>query len=309
MRIIYFNEGEDNAFWLAGLRAALPQAELRLWLAGDNKPADYALVWKPPAAMLAGRTDLKAIFQLAAGVDGLLNMGDALPQGVPIIRLEDAGMAVQMAEYVSYAVLRYFRRFDEYEQLAGNKEWQFLDSHKKSDFTVGIMGMGALGQRIAKALLHFGFPIRGWSRNRKSVPGVECFAGDVALDDFLQDTRILVCVLPLTTITTGLLNRDTLNKLSYSAYLINIGRGAHLVEADLLATLASGQIAAAMLDVTSEEPLPPAHPFWDEPRITITPHMAGETFRDASVRQVAEKLLAFERGEKVSGLVNRTCGY
>ena len=309
MKIIYYNEGEDSAFWLSGLRAALPQAEIRLWLKGDNAPADYALVWKPPTAMLAGRNDLKAIFNLAAGVDALLNMGDALPKNVPILRLEDAGMAVQVAEYVTHAVLRYFRRFDEYDLQAQKHEWKFLASQRKTNFTIGIMGLGAIGSQVAQTLLHFGFPVRGWSRSRKFLQGVHCFAGEAALNDFLQDTKVLLCLLPLTSETTGILNRDALGQLAYGAYLINLGRGAHLVEADLLTALESGQVAAATLDVFRDEPLPPDHSFWREPRITITPHMAAETFRDDTVRQVAEKIRALDRGEPDSGRVDRSKGY
>ena len=309
MKIIYYNQGEDTAFWLAGLRAALPRADIRPWLPGDDAPADYALVWKPPKPMLAGRTDLKAIFNLAAGVDALLSMDEDLPQEVPIIRLEDAGMAVQVAEYAIHAVLRYFRRFDEYDMQARKHEWQFLTSHSKRDFTVGIMGMGTIGTRVAEALLHFGFPVRGWSRSRKSLPGVQCFAGKAALDDFLQESKVLICLLPLTAETSGILNADTLKKLAYGAFLINLARGEHLAEADLLSSLRSGQIAAATLDVCHSEPLPSTHAFWDEERITITPHMAAETFRDDTVRQIAEKLLDFNNGLPVSGIVDRLRGY
>lgn len=309
MKIIYYNQGEDTAFWLAGLRAALPRADIRPWLPGDDAPADYALVWKQPAAMLAGRTGLKAIFNLAAGVDALLGMGDNLPAGVPIIRLEDAGMAVQVAEYASHAVLRYFRRFGEYDLQAQNHEWKYLTSQNKRDFTVGIMGLGAIGTHVAEALLHFGFPVRGWSRSRKSQPGVQCFAGKEAFGDFLQDVKVLICLLPLTVETTGILNANTLGKLTYGAYLVNLGRGEHLLEADLLSALDSGQIAAATLDVFHDEPLPPAHPFWGEKRITITPHMAAETFRDDTVRQVTEKLLTFDSGQSITGIVDRLKGY
>ena len=309
MNLIYFNEGEDNAYWLSGLRAALPQADIRLWLPGDSAPADYALVWKPPVEMLARRTDLKAIFNLAAGVDALLGMDDALPHNVPIFRLEDAGMAMQIAEYAAHTVLRYYRRFDEYELQARNQEWRFLEPPSKRDFTIGIMGLGTLGSRVAQAMQHFGFPVRGWSRNRKSVPGVRCFAGKDGLDEFLQETKVLICLLPLTAETSGILNRDTLGKLAYGAYLINLARGAHLIEPDLLAALASGQITAATLDVASQEPLPPEHPFWQHPRIILTPHIGAATLRDDTVRQVAEKLLAFHRGEPVSGIVDRTRGY
>ena len=309
MNIIYFNDGEDTAYWLAGLRAALPRADIRAWRPGDNAPADYALVWKAPPEMLAGRTDLKAIVNLAAGVDKLLAMGDALPAGVPLYRLEDAGMAVQMAEYATHAVLRHFRRFDEYAAQAARQEWKFLPSRSRREYTVGVMGLGAIGCRVAQTLLHFGFPVRGWSRRRKTVAGVQCFAGRENLNDFLQNVHALICVLPLTPETHGILNRSTLEPLAYDACLINIARGAHLVETDLLAALDSGRLGHAALDVFDAEPLPARHPFWHHPRISITPHMAGETLRDDTVRQVAEKLLGLERGETVSGQIDRHAGY
>lgn len=308
MKILYYNEGEDNAFWLAGLRAAWPQAEFRLWLPGDTEPADYALVWNPPPDMLAGRSHLKAIFNLGAGVEKLLQL-PGLPANVPILRLEDAGMAVQLAEYATYAVLRYFRRFDDYERQAEQHAWQGLPAYAKRDFPVGILGLGALGTRVAQALQHFGFPVRGWSRTRKTLPGVHCFSGPSSFNDFLQDVRVLICVLPFTRDTAGILNRDVFSQLAYGAYLINLARGAHLVEADLLPALDSGRLTGATLDVTQVEPLPSAHPFWSHPRVTITPHMAGETFRDDAVRQVVEKLRAFDQGDAISGIVNRTLGY
>ena len=308
MKVIYYNEGEDTAYWLAGLRIVLPQADIRQWRPGDNEPADYALVWKPPVEMRAGRKDLKAIFNLAAGVDQLLKMGDVLPN-VPIIRLEDAGMGIQIAEYVSHAVIRHYRHFDEYEMQATKREWKYLPPPDKQHFTVGIMGLGAIGYCVAQAMLHFGFPVRGWSRSQKHLTGIHCFAGNGRLDDFLDGVQALVCTLPLTTETTGLINRNTLDKLGYGAYLINVGRGEHLVEADLLAALDSGQIAAAALDVFRDEPLPPEHPFWQHPRITITPHIGAATYRDDTVRQVAEKLRAFHRMQLVTGIVDRAKGY
>lgn len=309
MRILFFSDEEDHAFLLAGLRAALPRANFRHWFPGDNEPADYALVWNAPVEMLAERADLKAIFNLAAGTDGLLSMGDAIPTHIPIIRLEDAGMAIQMAEYVTHAVLHYYRRFDVYAAQQARRTWQFQNTLDKRDFTVGIMGIGILGTRIAQALRHFDFPVRGWSRSRKRLHGMQCFAGVDDLDDFLQDTKVLVCALPLTDETAGILNRNTLEKLSYGAYLVNIARGAHLVDADLLALLESGHIAGATLDAFREEPLPTEHPFWDAPNITITPHRAAIGLRDETVRHVAEKLLMLERGEAVSGVVDRFKGY
>ncbi|MEB0135357.1 glyoxylate/hydroxypyruvate reductase A [Actimicrobium sp. CCC2.4] len=309
MQIIFYADGGAAEQWLTELHKALPLADVRVWHDGDTAPADYAVVWKPPAAMLQGRADLKAIFNLGAGVDAILQLGDALPAGVPVVRLDDAGMAVQMAEYVSYAVLRYFRRFDEFDAQARDHQWRFLKPRRKEEFSVGILGMGILGARIAEALLQFDFPVRGWSRSRKEIPGVHSHAGADELDDFLAQSQVLVCVLPLTPETTGILDRATLAKLPKGAYLVNVARGAHLVERDLVDLLDEGHLGGAMLDVFHDEPLPSDHPFWNQTRITITPHVAALTLRGDSVRQIAAKIKQIERGQPVAGLVDITKGY
>ena len=309
MRILYYNEGEDPNEWLPKLAAAMPEADIRLWQEGDTEPADYALVWHPPAALFQNRHGLKAIFNLAAGVDSLLRLSHVIPSNIPIFRLEDAGMAIQMAEYVTHAVLRYYRRFDEYEKLASEKKWEMLEPWKRQDFTIGIMGMGVMGTAVAQALAPFGFPIRGWSRHKKDIGYVDHFYGNNQLDDFLKGVRILVCLLPLTPETEDILNKDTFRQLQKGAYLINLGRGAHLVEQDLLKALETGQIRAATLDVTREEPLDENHPFWKEDRISITPHIGGLTFCQATVEQVTRYIHAFEKGEHLSSLVDRNSGY
>lgn len=316
MGIIFHSPGEDSEAWLTRFRAALPDVPVRLWQPGqseadsaDSAAARYAVVWRPPLAMLQNQSELKAIFNLGAGVDSLLKFGDALPSQAQIVRLDDAGMGVQMAEYVTHTVLRHYRRFDEYEANARRGEWQVLPPHDKHQFTVGILGMGVLGQRIAAALHHFEFPVRGWSHTMKQVPGVSCFAGKEELETFLSETKVLVCVLPLTAETSNMLGRNTFNKLPQGAYLINVARGAHLAEPDLLAAIRSGQIAHATLDVFRNEPLPKQHPFWSEPQITITPHIAAVTLIDESVRQIAGKIRALERGEPIAGVVDRNRGY
>jgi glyoxylate/hydroxypyruvate reductase A len=295
--------------WLPEVHAAFPDARIRLWQDGDDAPADYAIVWKPPVAMLRGRRELKAIFNLGAGVDAILALGDALPPEVPVVRLDDAGMAIQMAEYVTHAVLRHFRRFDDYDRLARDRQWQELAPNERRDFPVGILGLGVLGTRVAQALAHFEFPVRGWSRSPRTLSGVDGYAGMPALDAFLRGSRVLVCALPLTTDTEGILCRANLEKLMPGAYLINIARGAHLVEQDLLDLLQSGHIAGATLDVCRTEPLPADHPFWSEPRITITPHISARTLRDETVRQISQKIAAMQRGDTVAGIVDRMKGY
>lgn len=309
MRILYYNEGEDPNEWLPKLAAAMPEAEIRLWHEEDTEPADYALVWHPPEALFKNRSGLKAIFNLAAGVDSLLRLSHVIPSNVPIFRLEDAGMAIQMAEYVTYSVLRYYRRFDEYEKLAREHKWQMLEPCKREDFTIGVMGMGVMGSAVAKALSPFGFPIRGWSRHKKNVANVDHYYGEKQLDAFLKDLRILVCLLPLTAETIDILNLGHFSQLQKGACLINLGRGAHLVEDDLLKAIKSGQIRAATLDVTRQEPLLENHPFWKEENITITPHIGGLTFCQSTVEQVTKHIRAFESGEALTSMVDRTRGY
>jgi glyoxylate/hydroxypyruvate reductase len=309
MNIIYYAAGANPEIWLNAFHQYLPDANIRIWEEGDNAPADYALVWKPPAAMLHGRTDLKAIFNLGAGVDAILRLGDALPQGVPLIRVDDAGMGVQMAEYVSHVVLRYFRRFDEYDTLQTDKQWRHLAQHVKSDFSIGILGSGVLGNCIIEGLRSFGFPLLGWSRSAKQIEGVQCYSGKEDLDAFLRATKVLVLILPLTKETENLLDITQLAKLKQGAYVINVARGAHIVEADLLTLIQQGHIAGATLDVFREEPLPPTHPFWNEKRIHITPHISALTVRDESAKQIANKIVALQRGEAVIGIVDQSKGY
>lgn len=309
MRLLLYRSDGNTAPWVRDFAALLPAAEVLVWHGGAAvPPCDYALVWGPPAELLPQLAAVKAIFVAGAGVDALLKFGDALP-AVPIVRLGDAGMGVQMAEYVVHAVLRYFRRFDDYESQARDGVWAPLALPQKSEFAIGVMGMGALGGAVLDALGQFGFPLRGWSRSGRRREGVACFAGAAELDAFLAGTRVLVCMLPLTAHTGNLLDRALLEKLPRGAYLINVARGALLAEPDLLALIRSGHIAGATLDVFRNEPLPAPHPFWGEPRIAITPHISALTVREDSVRQIAGKIDALERGEAIADVVDRTLGY
>lgn len=309
MRILLHRADGVTEPWVRDFAELLPEAEVVVWQEGAGiAPCDYAVLWMPPEALLAELAHVKAIFLTGAGADAILKYGDALPP-VPIIRLGDAGMAIQMAEYVTYYVLRYFRRFDEYEQQARAGAWAPLAQHRKDDFSVGVMGMGVLGMRTIEALLPFGFPVRGWSRSEKHVDGVTCFSGADGLAHFLSGTRVLVCMLPLTPDTTNLLDRARLSLLPQGAYLINVARGGHVAEPDLLALVRSGHIARAALDVFRNEPLPAPHPFWDEPRINITPHISALTIRTDSIRQMAGKIRALENGMSVTDVVDRSRGY
>ncbi|MBE4973456.1 glyoxylate/hydroxypyruvate reductase GhrA [Serratia ureilytica] len=313
MNIIYYHPLFNAQEWLTGIKQRLPQAEIREWQRGDERPADYALVWRPPHEMLANRRDLKAVFALGAGVDAILDQErkhpGTLPAGVPLLRLEDTGMAQQMQEYALSYVLRYFRRFDEYQALQQRQEWQPLDPHSLDDFTIGILGAGVLGQSVARKLTEFGFSVRCWSRSAKQIDGVQSFAGEAQRAAFLDGVKLLINLLPNTPETLGILNRELFAQLQPGAYLINIARGAHLVEADLLAALEQGQLAAATLDVFAREPLPQDHPFWRHPRVTITPHIAAITLPQQAMDQIAANIRALEAGHAPAGVVDRQRGY
>ncbi|WP_454756734.1 2-hydroxyacid dehydrogenase [Cupriavidus campinensis] len=299
--------------WIEGFVEALPEAQCLKWEESQGEAADYAVVWRPPVAMLRGRQDLRAVFNLGAGVDGILRLRDedpdALPAGVPIVRLDDAGMAAQMAEYVTAAVLRYFRKLDAYDAQERAGTWKFLKPHRRADFTIGVMGIGTLGAHIARTLAGFGFPVRGWSRSAKAVEGVESFHGEDGQRAFLDGLRVLVNVLPLTTETEDIIDTGLLYRLARGAYVINVARGPHLVEDDLLAAVREGQIAGATLDVFRTEPLPADHPFWQEPRITITPHISALTLREDSIAQIAGKIRALAEGKPIAGVVDLQRGY
>jgi glyoxylate/hydroxypyruvate reductase A len=309
MRILLHRADGVTEPWVRDFAEVLPNAEVVVWQEGQRiAPCDYAVLWMPPPALLDDLARVKAIFLTGAGADAILKYGDALPK-VPIIRLGDAGMGQQMAEYVTHSVLRYFRRFGDYEKQARRGVWSPLPQYRKEDFSVGVMGMGVLGGAVVDALKPFGFPLRGWSRSHKQVDGVQCFSGAEGLGDFLHGTRVLVCMLPLTPETTNLLDRGNLSRLPEGAYLINVARGAHVAEPDLLTLIRSGHIAGATLDVFRNEPLPAPHPFWDEPRITLTPHISALTLRTESIVQIADKIRALEAGEAVADVVDRKRGY
>jgi glyoxylate/hydroxypyruvate reductase len=295
--------------WVEGLRAALPEAEVEAWAPGAGA-VDHAVVWAPPQALLDEQPGLRGLFNIGAGVDALIKL--RLPSQTQVVRLDDAGMSVQMAEYVCHALIRHFREFDAYEADSRAGRWSYRAPRERRDFTVGVMGLGVLGERVARAVAQFDFPVTGWSRSPKRIDGLRCFAGAEAFDDFLGASRVLVNLLPLTAETRGILNHASLSRLHGGrpgGYLINVGRGPHLVEADLIPLLDSGLLAGATLDVFEVEPLAPGHPFWRHPKITVTPHGSARTVRSESIAQIAGKIRAFEQGLPIAGVVNLQRGY
>lgn len=309
MKIVFHSPATNAAPWIAEIVNAFPAAQVWAWTPESaDRQADYAVLWAPTSAFFDSQQHLKAIFNIGAGADGVLKLAN-LPPGVPIIRLNDAGMAVQMAEYVCHALFRFARGFKALEGNAAQSLWLPHPPIERKRFPVGVMGLGDIGSAVARAIVAFGYPVYGFSRSLHHVDGVTTYAGQENLAAFLSEVRVLVCLLPLTAETESILNADTFSKLKPQACLINVGRGKHLVEADLLSALASGQIASATLDVFREEPLPAGHPFWTDSNITVTPHIAAITVRRESVAQIATKIRALALGETVAGVVARDRGY
>ena len=312
MNILFYTIDPSPARWVETLQQHLPEAKIAVYPARHALPADYAVCWKPPLGFFAGQTQLKAVFNIAAGVDFILahaEMQQGTLRSVPIVRLGDAGMAAQMEEYVLAAVLRWHRKLDTYaaQQRAG--VWHMLPPKKRDRVTVGVLGLGVLGAHVAQAMQRFGFAAAGWSRSARQIAGVDCYHGAHGMPAFLARTDVLVCLLPLTPSTRGILKRAHLAQLPQGAHVINIGRGPHLVEDDLLTLLDEGHLGGATLDVFPEEPLPAASRLWTHPKVLITPHISAATLRADSIAQIAAKIRAFEGGAPLSDVVDRARGY
>lgn len=303
----------DPDSWLQNLRQAIPQVRIRQWIAGDNAPADYALVWDPPVEVTKQRQGLKVVFVLGAGVDAILGKlqqhPDMLAQGVALYRLEDTGMAQQMQEYAVSQVLYWFRRFDDYQAQKIVGQWQPLAEYRHHEFTISVMGAGVLGGKVAESLTRWGFPIRCWSLSKKEYPGVTSYTGNRQLAAFLTGTRVLINLLPNTSQTVGIINQELLNQLADDAYVLNLARGAHLIEADLLAALASGKVKSAMLDVFAIEPLPPDSLLWSHPRVAITPHIAAMSRPLEAIAFITRTIARIEQGKATTGEVSLIKGY
>lgn len=306
MKITLYFEGLTPDAWVQGVQQALPEAHVSVWVPGAPL-ADHAIVWAPPQQFIDEQAGLKTLFNIGAGVDALLQL--KLPNALKVVRLDDAGMSVQMAEFVCHAVIRHFREFDGYDADTQMGKWSYRKPRNRADFAVGVMGLGVLGERVAKALQVFEFPVKGFSRSPKSLPGIECFSGTKGLADFLAATRVLINLMPLTPETENMLNHDTLSQLQPGGYVINVARGKHLVDEDLIALIDSGHLAGATLDVFRTEPLPADHPFWAHPKVTVTPHTSARTLREESIAQIVGKIRALQRGEAINGIVDPLRGY
>jgi glyoxylate/hydroxypyruvate reductase A len=312
--ILLVISGWDAAPWERRFRAAAPGRDIRTWPDRVGDPADiaYAAAWLPPPRAFAPFKNLRAIFSLGAGVDALLADG-SLPR-VPVVRVVDPDLTRRMTEYVTLHVLLHHRRQRLYDDQQRRRVWQEHDQPPAGAVNVGIMGLGVLGQDAAQVLVRLGFRVAGWSRMPRTLPGVETFHGAAGLDAFLGRTEILVCLLPHTPATTGLINVALLRKLKRDgalggAYLINAGRGKLQVDADILAALHEGALAGATLDVFPTEPLPGESPLWSHPGVTITPHNSAASVPEEVVAYIVNQIRRHEAGQPLDNVIDRQRGY
>lgn len=308
MEILYHGDAARGLAWQAAVTHALPQVRFSCWPdAGDLGSIRHVVAWTLPDEIIAALPNLEILFSVGAGIDQLDTA--RLPAHLRIIRMVEPGITDTMADYVAMAALALHRNlpFHLAEQRAGR--WTWRDVAPAQQCRVGVMGLGELGRASLAKLVPLGFRLSGWSRSQVMIDGVDCFAGKDGFAPFLAGCDILVCLLPLTEETRGILNRNTLAMLPRGAKLINAARGGHLVQDDLLAALESGHLASAMLDVTDPEPLPPGHPFYVHPAILLTPHVAGITRTDSAGVSLIQNLGRLLRGEPLIGEVDRCRGY
>ncbi|MBV9913776.1 MAG: glyoxylate/hydroxypyruvate reductase A [Sinobacteraceae bacterium] len=297
--------------WTAPLAEIAPNLRVLVHERDAYAPADidYVLTFRPPHALLKSLPNLKLVISLGAGVDGIL-ADPEYPKQVPLVRFVDHTLSREMAQYCVLHVLMHYRMQRVFDRAQAERKWrQTLLPKRAEDTRVGVLGMGEIGTLTAERLRDLCFDVAGWSRTRKEVPGVQSFAGESKLPAFLNRTDILICLLPLTPGTRGILNAKLFGQLPKDAFVINVARGGHLVDDDLIAALDSGHLSGATLDVFHTEPLPETHPFWTHPKITVTPHIAAISEPRVAAEYVAERIGRFERGEPLDNLVDPEKGY
>jgi glyoxylate/hydroxypyruvate reductase A len=301
-KLVFISSGYDMSALEPAIIAAAPELQVRPFGAPDAADAQVAVCWKPPAGALRSLPELRLVHSIAAGVDNILC--DPYFPAVPLCRVVDPDQACAMSEYVMWGALHFHRQFD--QVLANQRDglWKLPEQKRASDCTIGVMGLGEIGARVATDLLHARFSVTGWSRSTKALPGIETFNGRQALPAFLARVDILVCLLPLTSETRGLLNADVFRQLRPGAKLIHVGRGEHLDTEALLAALTSGHIGGAIVDVFPNEPLPADDPLWYHPKLIVTPHMAAIASLETIGSQIAQNVRRLVRGEPLLNQVD-----
>ncbi|MEX2648966.1 MAG: glyoxylate/hydroxypyruvate reductase A [Alphaproteobacteria bacterium] len=310
MALIYVSAWADAEVWRRQVTLHLPGEELRVWPdVGDAEAIDVALVWRPPFGALRMLPRLKLIANLGAGVEYLLGDPD-LPKGVPIARLVDPAMTAQMSEYVALGVMTGLRKLIDYQGFQRERRWVEIDRDiaPPGERTVGVLGLGELGRDAARKLGALGYRVAGWSRTRKRLARVRCCHGRDRLAAFLGQCDAVVCLLPLTPETRGIINRETLGWMKPGVVLVNAARGGHVVDADLLAALDEDRVSLAFLDVFNDEPLPADHRYWSHPRVVVTPHVAALTL-PSMAGQILANVKRLRAGQPLLNLVDTSQGY
>ncbi|AJX34790.1 2-hydroxyacid dehydrogenase [Burkholderia oklahomensis] len=308
MTFVYKADPARGAQWARLFAEKAPDVPFRLWPdVGDPAAVRYLAAWQPPDDPLRLMPNLEVVFSVGAGVDQFDL--SRVPAHLPVVRMIEPGIVEGMVEYVTQAVLTIHRDLLDYAMLQRMQMWRAKPVRAAASRRIGVLGLGMLGQAVLDALRRFGFPCAGWSRSPRTLEGVECYAGKAGLAALLARSDILICLLPLTPETRGLLDTPVFDALPDGASLIQAGRGPQLVEAALLEALASGKLDSAIVDVADPEPLPAGHPFWTHPRIRITPHIASATRPDTAVEAVLANLARHRAGEPMVGVVDRARGY
>ncbi|WP_018478715.1 2-hydroxyacid dehydrogenase [Pontibacter roseus] len=309
MPIIIVNQSRYIRHWVDTLKAKRPDLDVRVYPdAGAPEEIEFALAWNHPLGAFQEFPNLKCIASTGAGVDHILRDPD-LPAQVQITRIVDENLTHDMATFVTALVLNHVRDLDGYKEAQRERTWAQKRYLRTQDLGIGVMGLGVLGSYTALQLRKLGFRVQGWAKSPKVLEDIGTYAGPEELDAFLASSRILVCLLPLTPETANILNKETFQKLPKDAFIINVARGEHLVEQDLIEMLDDGHLSGASLDVFREEPLPENHPFWSHPRINVTPHIASVTNPESAVEQILENYDRLQKKEPLLNVVSRTKGY
>ncbi|CAH0991219.1 Glyoxylate/hydroxypyruvate reductase A [Sinobacterium norvegicum] len=309
MSIAILSSDKTDGSWFKALTDLAPDIAIEQWPnIDDAKRVEFALCWQHQPGTLLPMVNLRCICSMGAGIDHLLN-DQQLPQGLPVVRLIDPLLCSSMFEYLLSAIMQQLRHWSHYRQQQRQESWTPRLTASIEQTKVGILGLGELGSYSAKRLAAIGFQLSGWSQSQKEIPGVASYRGDAELSAFIGEQDFIICLLPLTAKTDGILNHSLFQQMKAGSYLINVGRGGHVVEKDLLAALASGQLAGACLDVFQQEPLPSGHPFWRCDNLALTPHCSSITDPVSVAPQIIENYRRMQEGRPLVNEVDMKRGY
>lgn len=309
MSIVLICNNKDPKPWADGLSLAFPDTAVEIFPDVKNKAeVTFAVCWKPKTDDLEQFPALEVVQSLGAGVEHILQTTTITPP-LRLCRIVDPGLANDMWEFALAVVMNQLKKLRQYQQQQHERIWEQYGYGTIASTRIGVLGLGKIGALVAQQFAQLGFPVSGWSASAKDIPGVKSFQGEAELSRCLAQSDILINILPLTDRTTGILNKDTLQQLPQGAYVINVGRGGHLVDEDLLSLLDNAHLDGALLDVFHQEPLPNDHPFWTHPKVSITPHIASLTNKDTAMGQIIENYRRLQSGEPLLHEVMIQKGY